>query len=187
MTFSRPSATASPRISDVRLESYPTATHPPAGHTAAEIDGLVQLATARRASTVTLGCGRYDTSRAAVAAFAAAWTAQGGQVLDTVDWAADAASWLRPARRLTAATTDLWVVCDSAAGWAQVARRLAHSTPWDPTRTLGFAGLGTIETVDLAGGRLLDGMAGPKVSGGWWWFDTGLLLETDDGPLPGVR
>lgn len=184
MTFSRPTATASPHISDVRLDSYPAATHPPAGHTAAGIDGLVRLAKARRAETATLGCGRYDSCRAAVAA---AWTAQGGQILDTVDWAPEAASWLRPARRLTAATTDLWVVCDSPAGWAQVARRLAHSTGWDPARTLGFAGLDTIEIADLARGRLLDGMAGPTITGGWWWFNTGLLLETDDGPIPGIR
>jgi hypothetical protein len=51
--------------------------------------------------------------------------------LDMVDWPAQAASWLRPARRLTACEPDLWMVSDTPTGRAQMARRLGASTDRD--------------------------------------------------------
>ncbi|WP_406324622.1 hypothetical protein [Streptomyces sp. NBC_01637] len=56
-----------------------------------------------------------------------------------VDWPESAASWLRPATRLTSETPDAWVVAAAPLGFAQLARRLRRSTDWAPDRTVAFA------------------------------------------------
>jgi hypothetical protein len=136
------------------------------------------------AHRIALGGGRYTSCNIALGAFAAAWTAHGGEIFEMVDWPAQAASWLRPARRLAAGMPDLWVVSDSAGGWAQMARRLAYSTDWEAQRTLGFAAVGTTEAVELVGGHVLDGMAGPTATSGYWLIRAGLLLQSDNPPVP---
>ncbi|MFG2877324.1 hypothetical protein ACGFYU_20415 [Streptomyces sp. NPDC048337] len=82
-----------------------------------------------------IGHSRDHASVAAASAFATAWRSLGGEILATVDWPEHAASWLRPARRLTAPAPDAWVIAAAPLGWAQMTRRLLHSTPWTPTRT----------------------------------------------------
>jgi hypothetical protein len=146
----------------------------------AEVNRLVELAADRKAELVVLGGGRDVGSQEAICAFEAAWTRSGGHVLEVVDWPAQAASWLRPARRLTACEPDLWVVCDTPAGWAQMARRLTVSTGWAAGRTLGFAALATITAVEAAGPGVLDGMTGATAEGGKWWIGGGLFFRTDD-------
>jgi hypothetical protein len=142
----------------------------PAFHTAAEITALVGMMTEPRAriQAVTIGHGRDPASRDAAAAFAAEWVAFGGVVLATVDWPEEAASWLRAARRFAAGEPDAWVVAGRALGWAQLSRRLRHSTDWDPGRTFGFASVGTTESVRLAGVGTLDGLRGVSADGSDW-------------------
>ncbi|MFI6743131.1 hypothetical protein ACIBI9_60470 [Nonomuraea sp. NPDC050451] len=142
----------------------------PAGHTAAELATLIDLLAAQRPriDTVTLGHGRDAASSAAVQAFARAWRARGGQVLTVVAWPESAASWLRPARRFAAGDPDAWVVAGAALGWAQMSRRLRHSTSWDPARTFAFASIGSTDIVRLAGPGTLDGLRGAAADGGTW-------------------
>lgn len=85
------------------------------------------------ATLVAVGHGRGEISVAAANAFLARWD---GQIAVVVDWPATAASWLRPAQRLTAAEPDAWVIADTPAGWEPVARRLRESAIWDPMRTV---------------------------------------------------
>ncbi|WP_067168688.1 hypothetical protein [Microtetraspora niveoalba] len=160
-----PAPTRSPLIGTRR---FPVAA--PAGHTAAEVAALVDLLTGRRPRTevVTLGHGRDAASTAAAEAFARAWHARGGQILAVVTWPEEAASWLRPATRFVAGDPDAWVVAGAALGWAQMSRRLRHSTAWDPARTFAFASIGGIETVRLAGPGTLDGLRGARADGGTW-------------------
>ncbi|OIJ97051.1 hypothetical protein [Streptomyces monashensis] len=84
----------------------------PSAHTKPELDALIVLLTRAgfRIESVAVGHARYAESRAAAAAFSTAWQARGGQVLATLDWPETSASWLRPARRLTAQRPDAWVV-----------------------------------------------------------------------------
>ncbi|GAA3092077.1 ABC transporter substrate-binding protein [Streptosporangium carneum] len=142
----------------------------PVRHTRAELDALVELVRAARPrlAVLTLGHGRDAASRAAVQAFAREWEAGGGQVLAVVDWPEQAASWLRPARRMTAGSPDGWVVAGAASGWAQMSRRLRHSTDWDPARTYGFAGLDDARVVELAGPGTLEGMRGVASDASTW-------------------
>ncbi|MDR8412474.1 hypothetical protein MTP10_27565 [Nonomuraea sp. 3-1Str] len=142
----------------------------PAGHTAAELATLIDLLAARRprVEAVTLGHGRDPASTAAVQAFAHAWRARGGAVLTVVSWPETAASWLRPARRFAAGDPDAWVVAGAALGWAQMSRRLRHSTTWDPARTFAFASIGGTDIVRLAGPGTLDGLRGAAADGGTW-------------------
>ncbi|HMH89798.1 MAG TPA: hypothetical protein VK586_01805 [Streptosporangiaceae bacterium] len=91
---------ASPRIPARWLARYPRASQPPAGHTAAELARLLQLLRAVRPAAIAIGRGRHPASVAAARALAAEWTGTGGTVLDVISYPADAASWLRPARRL---------------------------------------------------------------------------------------
>ncbi|MFG3532222.1 hypothetical protein ACGF8B_36640 [Streptomyces sp. NPDC047917] len=116
---------------------------PPAPHTKAELRSLLALLTAPAAgiSTVAVGHSRDAASRAAAEAFSAAWQADGGTVVAIVDWPERAASWLRPAVRLTAQSPDAWVIAAAPLGWAQLSRRLRLSTDWDPYRTFAFAPL----------------------------------------------
>ncbi|MGW1771286.1 hypothetical protein [Streptomyces sp. NPDC002104] len=117
---------------------------PPAPHTEAELAALVTLVTRSGAKTVVIGHSRDSASADAASAFARAWRSSGGEVLDTVTWPEQAASWLRPAHRLTAPTPDAWVIAAAPLGWAQMTRRLLHSTNWTPSRTFTFPSPATL-------------------------------------------
>jgi Periplasmic binding protein len=173
---------ASPRIPDATLARYPGASGPPRPHTAAELARLLSMLHADGAATIAIGHGRHPASVAAAHALAAAWAA--GPVLAVVSWPATAASWLRPARRLAAARPDAWIIADTPAGCAQLARRLAGQPGWAPDRTFGFADLGRPDLVALAGPALA-GMSGPTASGGTWRI-TGHLLVRDESPQAGA-
>ncbi|MFB7945943.1 hypothetical protein ACFC6L_13585 [Kitasatospora phosalacinea] len=152
---------------------------PPPAHTDAELARLVALVAGARppVETVAVGHGRDEASRAAAHAFAEAWQPAHGTVLAVVDWPEDAASWLRPARRLTTGAPDAWVVTGAAQGWAQLSRRLRHSTDWRPDRTFAFAPLGNPAVVELAGPDTLDGLRGASADGGSWYVDSGLVVH----------
>ena len=63
---------------------------------------------------------------------------------------------------------DLWVLGGAAAGLAQVTRRLAWSTLWQPCRTLALGSSTVHETLRLAGARVLEGMRGAHPYGALW-------------------
>ncbi|MEU5951990.1 hypothetical protein [Streptomyces sp. NPDC047525] len=156
----------------------------PAPHTEAELTALIGLLTLPKAriETVAVGHSRDAASRAAAEAFAAAWTARGGTVLTTVSWPETAASWLRPAHRLTAEIPDAWVMAAAPLGLAQLARRLRHSTDWDPARTYAFASLKDSRVPALAGDDVLHGLRGATADGDTWdvrhrWVTTHLPAE----------
>ncbi|MFJ3792799.1 hypothetical protein [Kitasatospora sp. NPDC090091] len=174
----------------------------PAPHTGAEVAALVGLLAAQRprVRTVVLGHSRDAASRAAAEAFAGAfaeaWSERadpehrearegsgGDAVLAVVDWPERAASWLRAARRFTAPAPDAWVVAAAPLGWAQLARRLAQSTDWDPARTFGFASLAEPRAIALAGPDVLDGVRGAAAGGGTWAVRGGWLTTDPAGPL----
>ncbi|MWA08966.1 hypothetical protein [Streptomyces sp. BA2] len=142
----------------------------PAPHTEAELAALIGVLTLPKAriETVTIGHSRDTASRAAAEAFAAAWTDRGGTVLTAVSWPETAASWLRPAHRLTAEIPDAWVVAAAPLGLAQLARRLRHSTRWDPARTYAFASLQDSRVPALAGDDVLHGLRGVTAGGATW-------------------
>ncbi|MGW4809882.1 hypothetical protein [Kitasatospora sp. NPDC004272] len=154
---------------------------PPGAHTGAELARLVRLLAGARPSveSVAVGHGRDDASRAAARAFAEVWQSAHGTVLTVVDWPEDAASWLRPARRLTAGAPDAWVVTGAARGWAQLSRRLRHSTDWRPDRTFAFAPLGDVAVLELAGAETLEGLRGASPDGGSWCVGGGLIIHDD--------
>ncbi|RSS49908.1 hypothetical protein, partial [Streptomyces sp. WAC06614] len=169
------SRTGSPLVGAGELGAYGELPVP-GPHTAAELDTVLGLLAGPRSriAAVSVGHGRDRASRAAAEAFGAAWRARGGVVLAVVDWPESAASWLRPARRLTAQVPDAWVVAGAVAGWAQMGRRLRHSTDWDPYRTVAFASLYDPRLPALAGPGVLHGLRGAtadgdtwEVSGGW--------------------
>ncbi|MEV4451624.1 MULTISPECIES: ABC transporter substrate-binding protein [Streptomyces] len=139
-------------------------------HTEAELAALIGLLTVAksRIETVTIGHSRDADSLAAAEAFAAAWEARGGKVLASVDWPEAAASWLRPARRLTAEAPDAWVMAAAPLGFAQLARRLRHSTDWDPARTFAFASLRDSRLPALTGQDTLHGLRGATTDGATW-------------------
>ncbi|WP_157592196.1 hypothetical protein [Solirubrobacter soli] len=85
------------------------------------------------ARLVAVGHGRDEASVAAARAFRATWP---HDIAVVVDWPRTAASWLRPAQRLTAADADAWVIADTPAGWANIERRLRETESWDPMRTV---------------------------------------------------
>ncbi|WP_326827807.1 hypothetical protein [Streptomyces sp. NBC_01751] len=85
-----------------------------------------------------------------------------------VDLPESAASWLRPATRLTSETPDAWVVAAAPLGFAQLARRLRRSTDWAPDRTVAFASLQDARLLALAGENVLDGLRGACADGGTW-------------------
>ncbi|MFE0106145.1 hypothetical protein [Streptomyces sp. NPDC059009] len=157
----------------------------PVPHTAPELAALIGLLTRPRARirTVAVGHSRDAASRAAAEAFAAAWAANGTgardheeggpDVLAVVDWPEHAASWLRPARRLTAQEPDAWVIAAAPLGFAQLARRLRRSTDWDPARTYAFAALGDSRVPALAGAHTLHGLRGASADGGTWHINRG--------------
>jgi hypothetical protein len=93
----------------------------------------LQLLSELDARLVAVGHGRTDRSVAAAREFVDAWP---HEVAVVVDWPPTAASWLRPAQKLTAAHADAWVIADTPEGWANVERRLRETATWDPMRTV---------------------------------------------------
>lgn len=170
------------RIPDRVIDRYPDAAAPPGHHTEAEIQRLTTLLRDAGARRIAIGHGRHCTSIAAAAAINVAWNAIGGTVEQIVSWPADAASWLRPARRLVAGSPDVWVIADNPAGWAQLAARLPEHDCWSPTRTFGCAALGSPVLLDLAGDTLT-GMTGVTADGGYWRI-VGRSEIIDDTPAP---
>jgi hypothetical protein len=139
------------RIPDHILAGYPAACATPAHHTDAELRRLLRLLRAARVRTITIGHGRHCTSIAAAAAINAEWTGPDEHVEQIVSWPQEAASWLRPARRIVAGECDAWVIADTPAGFAQLSRRLAHEKRWSAPHTFGFASLASPDLVALTG------------------------------------
>ncbi|WP_052864088.1 ABC transporter substrate-binding protein [Streptomyces niger] len=142
----------------------------PAAHTEAELATVLRLVSqvAPRTGTVAVGHSRDAASRTAADAFRTAWQEAGGEVVTVVDWPEEAASWLRPAQRLTADHPDAWVIAAAPLGWVQLSRRLRRSTDWDPGRTVGFAALADSRVPALAGPGTLAGLSGGAPDGGAW-------------------
>ncbi|WP_105970500.1 ABC transporter substrate-binding protein [Streptomyces geranii] len=155
---------------------------PPVPPTPAELTALLGLLTMPRAriATVVTGHSRDTASVSAAEAFRAAWEARGGTVLADVDWPESAASWLRPARRLAAPAPDAWVIAAAPPGFVQLARRLRHSTDWDPSRTYAFGSLSDSRVPALAGPGTLHGLRGATPDGGTWTVRGGWVTS-----LPG--
>jgi substrate-binding family protein len=170
-------AAASPRIPARVLARFPGSCRPPGGHTAAELTRLVQLLEAAGAGSIAIGHGRHPGSVAAAGALATAWAEVGGTVLGTVSYPADAASWLRPARRLASLDPDAWVIADSPAGLAQLSRRLAGQPGWAPGRTFAFSSAASADLIPLGGPGALTGLVGATTDGGSWHVGSGLLVR----------
>ncbi|WP_432165212.1 Ada metal-binding domain-containing protein [Streptomyces sp. bgisy031] len=170
----------SPLISPTDLDAYGDLPRP-SPHTAAELGALVGLLTPTKSpiETVAVGHSRDAASRAAADAFATAWTARGGRVLTIVNWPESAASWLRPATRLTTALPDAWVVAAAPLGFAQLARRLRHSTEWDPSRTYAFASLSDSRLPALTGPDTVHSLRGATADGGTWEVRRGWVTTYD--------
>jgi hypothetical protein len=152
----------------------------PGPHTAAELAALIALLSGTR--SVAVGHARDANSRAAVGAFVEAWQALGRDVLAVVDWPEDAASWLRPARRLTAQSPDAWVLAGAPLGVAQLVRRLRHSTDWDPSRTAVLACADPARLAELAGDDTVHGLRGARADGGTWELRHGWLAPPEPRP-----
>ncbi|MEU8585916.1 hypothetical protein AB0C59_02745 [Streptomyces sp. NPDC048664] len=170
----------SPRLGPAALSDY--APWPPTRpHTDRELARLIALleGCGFRGGSVALGHGRDAASKAAALAFTDAWRRSGGHLAAVVDWPEDAASWLRQARRLTRPEPDAWVVAAAPVGWAQMSRRLRHSTAWDPRRTFGFASTGDSRLVTAAGPGVLEGMRGATADGRVWTIRRGWVVESD--------
>ncbi|WP_260640473.1 hypothetical protein [Streptomyces angustmyceticus] len=183
--------TSSPLISPTEAAAYGDLPSP-APHSKAELAALLHLLTGHgtRIATVVVGHSRDSASRSAAAAFVEAWRGLGRPpVLAVIDWPESAASWLRAARRFTADEPDAWVVAAAPLGWAQMSRRLRHSTDWDPGRTYGFATLGDSRVPALAGAGTLQGMRGVTSNGGTWTLDRGWVTHSPPPlhPLPPLR
>lgn len=134
----------------------------------AEIDALVWLAYHLGARNVVIGHGRDDISCMNAARFARDWEAGGEAVMVQVSWREEAASWLRQARRLVTPGPDLWVLGGAATGLAQMTRRLAWSTSWEPCRTLVLGTRTMSEALRRAGGGVLEGVRGAHSDGALW-------------------
>ncbi|MEP6464469.1 MAG: hypothetical protein ABJC62_13890 [Frankiaceae bacterium] len=179
MTTTRPVAGCR-RLPRAAVARCPDATRPPAAHTDAELRRLVQLLKQAEVQTVAIGRGRHPASAAAAQALNAAWLAEDGSVLTIADWSADAASWLRPARRLTAGHPDAWVLADTPASCAQLTGRLSDQPSWTAARTFGFASLASPDLITLTLPGALTGMTGATSTGGSWRIGRGLLTVTDE-------
>jgi hypothetical protein len=136
--------------------------------TDAELSRMTELALSRGARAVAIGSGNSPAAARALARFTRSWEATGGIILCAVTWPESAASWLRHARRFTAADPDLWVMAGPATGWAQMTRRLLWSTPWRPERTIAFAAIGAGPVIGLVGAHNLSGLTGATADGGTW-------------------
>ncbi|HUR05017.1 MAG TPA: Ada metal-binding domain-containing protein [Nonomuraea sp.] len=160
-----------------------------AGHTAAELTGLLGLLAAARPHVETVVIGHGRDAGPSAEAFANAWKSGAwkgaqegglwdgdtwqGTVLAVVDWPEEAASWLRQARRFAAGPPDAWVVAGAPLGWARMSERLRQSTDWDPARTFGFAP--TAQAVALAAPGTLEGMRGADTDGTTWRITRNLI------------
>ncbi|WP_369251479.1 hypothetical protein [Streptomyces sp. R41] len=171
-TFRSADESVSPLIEPTELAALGDLPVPPS-HTDAELTALLALLTGPRSrvQSIAIGHSRDAASRAAAKAFTAVWRVAGKDVLAIVDWPEQAASWLRPAQRLTAQAPDAWVIAAAPLGFAQLARRLRHSTDWDPRRTYAFAALGDSRVPALAGARTLHGLRGANTDGTTWHID----------------
>jgi len=136
--------------------------------TEAELSRMTGLALSRGARVIAIGSGNTPAAARAVAGFTRRWEATGGIILCAVTWPESAASWLRHARRFTAADPDLWVMAGPPTGWAQMTRRLLWSTPWRPERTIAFAAIGTGQVIGLVGAHNLPRLTGATADGGTW-------------------
>jgi hypothetical protein len=154
------------------------------GATEAELNRMAELALRRGARTVTIGHGRSAVAAGAAAAVSRRFQDQGRIVLDVVTWPEQAASWLRQATRFAASNPDLWVMAGPPGGWAQMTRRLLWSTPWDPSRTIAFAVLGTERAVGLVGAGNLSGLTGATGQGGTWAVRSGRVVEDQSERVP---
>jgi hypothetical protein len=177
----------SPLVSPSDLAAYGYDLPVPRLHTDAELQAVIGLLTGSkpRIETVVIGHGRDDASSTSALAFATAWQARDGRVLTVVDWPELAASWLRPANRLTAETPDAWVVAAGIPGFAQLARRLRHSTAWDPARTVAFAALADSRLTALAGADTVEGLRGATAEGGTWDVRGGWVTSYPPGAVSG--
>jgi alkylated DNA repair protein (DNA oxidative demethylase) len=135
------------------------------------------------ARLVAVGHGRDERSRRAGQRFSAAW--HGGrdwegadrELAITVDWPSEAASWLKPARRLGDPAVDAWVVADTAQGLAKMSARLRDTAEWSPRRTVAFAGLDLAPTPSVIKQGTLDGLVGASFDGGLWFVEGGGLVR----------
>jgi hypothetical protein len=135
-----------------------------------ELAALLPLLDTMGPGVVNVGHGRDPESVRRARSFGEAWTARGGLLGMVVSWPPVAASWLRPATRLAAAA-DLWVVADTAAGWAGIGPRLATTARWRPDRTVAFPGLDDPGLARLAGHAAVAGLRGVTVDGRTWTHD----------------
>jgi alkylated DNA repair protein (DNA oxidative demethylase) len=137
-------------------------------HTDSEMRRLVALLEHSGASTIAVGHGRTPAAQVTATAFADLWRTRGGQLTVVVDWPAEAASWLRQARRLTAHHVAAWVIADTAAGWAPMAARLAAAPDWKAQDTFAFAAVIGDELTPLIRTGALNGMSGPTPDDQLW-------------------
>ena len=170
----------SARIAEHTPARYPNSARSTRRHTTPQQTRRVAMLQQAGADSIAIGHGRHPAPVTAARARHAAWTTAGGGVLDSVDWPETAASWLRPARRLTAGAPDARVLTDSIAGCAQVLRRLAQQANWTPARTVGFACLASDDLVALAAPISLAGMTGPTATGGTWRIGHHHVIRTDE-------
>lgn len=141
-----------------------------------EVDAVMRMVIGRHPLLVAVGHGRDSRSAARAATFAERWLAVGGRLTGLVSWPASAASWLRPASRLSAGGPDLWVVADGPAGWAGMAARLLELGRWRPERTIAFGALADPRLPDLCPRGAVDGLSGASADGSQWIFDGDVLL-----------
>jgi hypothetical protein len=146
--------------------------------TDAELSRMTELALGRGARAIAIGRGNSPAAAQATASFARRFRNAGGIIVCLVTWPESAASWLRQARRFTAADPDLWIMAGPAIGWAQMTRRLLWSTSWRPERTIAFAAIGTQPVIGLVGAHNLPGLTGATADGGSWLVSDGLLQVT---------
>jgi DNA oxidative demethylase len=156
--------------------------HDDGGPAECEIEAVITQLERLDARLVAVGHGRDPRSIRAARRFAAAWQAGRDwegvdrEVAVTVDWPAEAASWLKAARRFGDAAVDAWVVADTSPGWTRMSARLLASTAWSPRRTVAFAGLDSPMAPTIVGHGLLDGFTGATADGGLWFIDDGDLI-----------
>lgn len=159
--------TDSPRLEDTLIDSVAGARDEPAVPSIAEIDTVVRALRNRGVKAVAFGHSRHASACDAANRFEATWTEQ-GEELRIMDWPTKAASWLRPAQRLTGDFADAWVLTGDPASLAQMIRRLVFSTPWSPSRTIGFASLLHPKLPLLSGLGMLDGAVAVSADGRMW-------------------